>query len=168
MTFEFKYEPSTPEPSPTENLIVSFTGSRFNKTKRALVDLGPAIANAGMTTFLAVIILPASSSHVFLTFFKVGILSSVWCIAYNYLHSTCLLLTKTMFFSSDFRPDRGVRRIPRPRVSPRAPLQPRAQRIWLRGWGVCHGGDRGQLREQQQGQGERGHHHHFGETQPLE
>ena len=77
MTFKFKYEPSTPEPSPTENLIVSFTGSRFNKTKRALVDLGPAIANAGMTTFLAVIILPASSSHVFLTFFKVGILSSV-------------------------------------------------------------------------------------------
>ena len=36
------------------------------------MDLGPAIANAGMTTFLAVIILPASSSHVFLTFFKVG------------------------------------------------------------------------------------------------
>ncbi len=35
------------------------------------MDLGPAIANAGMTTFLAVIILPASSSHVFLTFFKV-------------------------------------------------------------------------------------------------
>ena len=46
-------------------------GTRFEKTKKALVDLGPAIANAGMTTFLAVIILPASASHVFLTFFKV-------------------------------------------------------------------------------------------------
>ena len=97
MTFEFKYEPSTPEPSPTENLIVSFTGSRFNKTKRALVDLGPAIANAGMTTFLAVIILPASSSHVFLTFFKVTSMT----VLFGLFHGLCFLPNMFLLLGND-------------------------------------------------------------------
>ena len=62
-------------------------GTRFQKTKKALMDLGPAIANAGMTTFLAVIILPFSSSHVFLTFFKIFGLT----VVYGVFHGLVLL-----------------------------------------------------------------------------
>ena len=51
------------------------------------MDLGPAIANAGMTTFLAVIILPFSSSHVFLTFFKIFGLT----VCYGVFHGLVLL-----------------------------------------------------------------------------
>ena len=51
------------------------------------MDLGPAIANAGMTTFLAVIILPFSSSHVFLTFFKIFGLT----VVYGVFHGLVLL-----------------------------------------------------------------------------
>merc|ERR1712113_857282 len=64
-------------------------GTRFEKTKKALTDLGPAIANAGMTTFLAVIILPFSSSHVFLTFFKIFGLT----VCYGVFHGLVFLPT---------------------------------------------------------------------------
>lgn len=67
------------------------SGTRFDKTKRALMDLGPAIANAGMTTFLAVIILPASSSHVFLTFFKIFGLTVVYGVFHGLVFLPVLL-----------------------------------------------------------------------------
>ena len=70
-----------------------FTGSRFEKTKKALVDLGPAIANAGVTTFLAVIILPFSSSHVFLTFFKIFGLTVVYGVFHGLLFLPMVLST---------------------------------------------------------------------------
>ena len=34
--------------------------------------MGPAIANGGITTFLALLLLGFSESHIFITFFKVG------------------------------------------------------------------------------------------------
>ena len=68
-------------------------GTRFEKTKKALVDLGPAIANAGVTTFLAVIILPFSSSHVFLTFFKIFGLTVVYGVFHGLLFLPMLLST---------------------------------------------------------------------------
>merc|ERR1712130_379716 len=66
-------------------------GTIFQKTKKALVDLGPAIANAGMTTFLAVIILPASASHVFLTFFKIFGLTVVYGVFHGLVFLPVLL-----------------------------------------------------------------------------
>ena len=66
-----------------------YSGTRFEKTKKALTDLGAAIANAGMTTFLAVIILPFSSSHVFLTFFKIFGLT----VCYGVFHGLVFLPT---------------------------------------------------------------------------
>jgi len=67
------------------------SGTRISKTKKALSDLGPAIANAGMTTFLAVIILPASSSHVFLTFFKIFGLTVVYGVFHGLVFLPVLL-----------------------------------------------------------------------------
>ena len=57
------------------------------------MDLGPAIANAGVTTFLAVIILPFSSSHVFLTFFKIFGLTVVYGVFHGLLFLPMLLST---------------------------------------------------------------------------
>ena len=71
------------------NLYFLYSGTRFEKTKKALTDLGAAIANAGMTTFLAVIILPFSSSHVFLTFFKIFGLT----VCYGVFHGLVFLPT---------------------------------------------------------------------------
>jgi len=68
-------------------------GTRFEKTKKALVDLGPAIANAGMTTFLAVIILPASASHVFFTFFKIFGLTVVYGVFHGLVFLPVMLST---------------------------------------------------------------------------
>ena len=48
-------------------------GERQERVTGALVSLGPAILNGGVTTFLALVILPFSQSHVFITFFKVGV-----------------------------------------------------------------------------------------------
>ena len=67
------------------------TGSRTTRTQSALVSLGPAVFNGGVTTFLAVIILPASKSHIFVTFFKVSASDQVF-----YLLSFIYLITFTI------------------------------------------------------------------------
>ena len=38
----------------------------------ALTEIGPAVIHGGMSTFLAFILLAASESYVFFTFFKVS------------------------------------------------------------------------------------------------
>ena len=43
----------------------------LNRAGAALVDIGPAILNGGVTTFLALVLLSSASSHVFRVFFKV-------------------------------------------------------------------------------------------------
>lgn len=50
-------------------------GSSIERSQTALSMMGPAIANGGITTFLAVVPLIFSASHVFLTFFKVFFLT---------------------------------------------------------------------------------------------
>ena len=48
-----------------------FLGSRKAKTQEALLTIGPAVFNGGLTTFLALVLLGFSTSHVFISFFKV-------------------------------------------------------------------------------------------------
>jgi len=50
-------------------------GSRKEKAAEAIATIGPAVFNGGMTTFLALVLLGASTSHVFVTFFKVFVLT---------------------------------------------------------------------------------------------
>ena len=49
--------------------------------------IGPAVFNGGMTTFLALVLLGASTSHVFVTFFKVFVLT----VVFGLLHGLVLL-----------------------------------------------------------------------------
>lgn len=51
------------------------TGSRSEKAQEAMRTIGPAVFNGGFTTFLALVLLGASSSHVFISFFKVFVLT---------------------------------------------------------------------------------------------
>lgn len=68
-------------------------GSRIERTKAALVNLGPAIVNGGVTTFLAVIILPFSQSHVFQTFFKIFGLTVIYGVFHGLVFLPALLST---------------------------------------------------------------------------
>ena len=52
-------------------LFCSSSGSRKEKAVEAVATIGPAVFNGGMTTFLALVLIGASTSHVFVTFFKV-------------------------------------------------------------------------------------------------
>ena len=57
-------------------ILISFVkGSRREKAVEAIATIGPAVFNGGMTTFLALVLLGASTSHVFVTFFKVFVLT---------------------------------------------------------------------------------------------
>ena len=46
-------------------------GTRNERARMSLRNIGPAVLNGGLSTFLAFIPLVNSKSHVFLTFFKV-------------------------------------------------------------------------------------------------
>ena len=50
-------------------------GSRQDKAVEAVASIGPAVFNGGFTTLLAVVLCSLSYSHVFLTFFKVFVLT---------------------------------------------------------------------------------------------
>merc|ERR1712032_1421282 len=58
--------------------FMSCTGSRKERVREALADIGPAVFNGGFSTFLAFILLANSKSHVFSTFFKVFFLVIVF------------------------------------------------------------------------------------------
>ena len=46
-------------------------GTRLERTITSLENIGPAVFNGGLTTFLALVLCGASTSHTFITFFKV-------------------------------------------------------------------------------------------------
>jgi len=50
-------------------------GSRRDKAVEAVASIGPAVFNGGFTTFLAILLCSVSYSHVFITFFKVFVLT---------------------------------------------------------------------------------------------
>ena len=47
-------------------------GSRRQRAADTLRDIGPAVFNGGFSTFIAFVFLATSTSHVFITFFKVS------------------------------------------------------------------------------------------------
>ena len=47
-------------------------GTKEERAVKSLVSMGPAVLNGGITTFLALLLLGFSKSHVFITFFKVS------------------------------------------------------------------------------------------------
>ena len=49
-------------------------GSKSERAVSAVEAIGPAVLNGGVTTFLALVLLSGSTSHTFLTFFKVFVL----------------------------------------------------------------------------------------------
>jgi len=51
------------------------SGGKKLKTQEALLTIGPAVFNGGLTTFLALVLLGFSTSHVFISFFKVFVLT---------------------------------------------------------------------------------------------
>ena len=51
--------------------FVVSSGSRVERTITSLEKIGPAVFNGGLTTFLALVFCGASTSHTFITFFKV-------------------------------------------------------------------------------------------------
>ena len=53
-------------------------GSRLERAVRSVETIGPAVLNGGVTTFLALIVCSGSTSHTFVTFFKVFVLTVVF------------------------------------------------------------------------------------------
>jgi len=53
-------------------------GTRHEKAIEAIANIGPAVFNGGLTTFLALVLCSFSSSHVFITFFKVFALTVIF------------------------------------------------------------------------------------------
>ena len=62
------------------SFVVS-SGSRLERTITSLEKIGPAVLNGGLTTFLALILCGTSTSHTFITFFKVksGLMKDLFC-----------------------------------------------------------------------------------------
>ena len=53
------------------NVVIFFIGTKIERSKKALQNMGPAVLNGGFSTFLSFVLLANSGSHVFETFFKV-------------------------------------------------------------------------------------------------
>merc|ERR1719350_1778347 len=69
------------------------TGNRVERAQEAVGSIGLAVLNGGITTFLALVLLGASSSHVFLSFFKVFVLTVVFGLFHGLLLFPSLLAT---------------------------------------------------------------------------
>jgi predicted RND superfamily exporter protein len=67
------------------------TGSRIERALHSVESIGPAVFNGGFTTALALVLLGASTSHTFLTFFKVFLLTVVFGLFHGLLLLPVLL-----------------------------------------------------------------------------
>merc|ERR1712128_314921 len=71
--------------------LVSESGGREERARQAVASIGPAVFNGGFTTFLALVLLGASSSHVFQSFFKVFVLTVLFGLFHGLLLFPVLL-----------------------------------------------------------------------------
>jgi Niemann-Pick C1 protein len=53
-------------------VILLFAGTSYERSRTALTEMGPAILNGGVTTFLALVLLSLSSTYTYVVFFKVS------------------------------------------------------------------------------------------------
>jgi predicted RND superfamily exporter protein len=61
--------------------FLTVSGTKRERAHAALVDMGPAVLNGGLSTLIAFILLLSSDSHVFSSFFKIFmlvVLFGVW------------------------------------------------------------------------------------------
>jgi predicted RND superfamily exporter protein len=68
-------------------------GSRQDKAVEAIASIGPAVFNGGFTTFLAIVLCIFSYSHVFLTFFKVFVLTVMFGLFHGLVLFPVILAT---------------------------------------------------------------------------
>ncbi len=66
-TLSFFFKSSKNEPK------TLFIGTRDDRLRKTLIHMGPAVLNGGFSTFLSIVLLCNSNSHVFITFFKVSL-----------------------------------------------------------------------------------------------
>ena len=62
-------------------------GTKLERAKNSLEKIGPAVTNGGLTTFLSVIVLCGSQTHVFITIFKIFFLT----VLFGLFHGVVLL-----------------------------------------------------------------------------
>ena len=71
----------------TKHTKIIASGDRSERTISALSTIGSAVFNGGLTTFLALVLLGLSTSHVFISFFKVFCLT----VMFGLYHGLVLL-----------------------------------------------------------------------------
>ena len=67
--------------------FLTVSGSRAERAAAAMVDMGPAVLNGGLSTLIAFILLAGSESHVFSVFFRIFLL----VIIFGLFHGLILL-----------------------------------------------------------------------------
>merc|ERR1711974_371292 len=71
--------------------FLTLSGSRKERSIGALVNMGPAVLNGGVSTTIAFILLAPSQSHVFSTFFKIFFLVVVFGLFHGLVLQPVLL-----------------------------------------------------------------------------
>merc|ERR1711915_1120947 len=66
--------------------FLTVSGTRKERAEAALIEMGPAVLNGGVSTLIAFILLAGSESHVFSTFFRVFLL-----VVFGLYHGLILL-----------------------------------------------------------------------------
>ena len=64
-------------------IVFFFKGSKVDRAKNSIRTIGPAVLNGGTTTFLAVITLTGSQSHMFIAFWKIFCLTVIFGLFYG-------------------------------------------------------------------------------------
>lgn len=77
--------------------FMTCSGTKNERTIQALRDIGPAVFNGGMSTFLAFVLTATSQSHVFATFFKIFFL----VVVFGLFHGLVFLPITLSFFGPD-------------------------------------------------------------------
>ena len=75
------------------------SGSRLQRAQKSLHNIGAAVMNGGVTTFLAVVLLCDSKSHVMITFFKVFFLFVVFGLYHALVFLPVLLSFTNPFYA---------------------------------------------------------------------
>ena len=84
----------------TKHTKIIASGDRSERTISALSTIGSAVFNGGLTTFLALVLLGLSTSHVFISFFKVFCLT----VMFGLYHGLVLLPVLLAILGPDSAP----------------------------------------------------------------
>ena len=71
--------------------FLTISGDRRERSEGTLVNIGPAVLNGGISTFIAFILLAGSDSHVFSTFFRIFFLVVIFGVFHGLFFMPVLL-----------------------------------------------------------------------------